>query len=799
MGVLWLCCVPPVFGQDAQPAQSEASRQSAAVELARAGRLDEALAELARLRAGDPGSTSLLYDEIVVLGWAERDGAVRDRAADVDREAAPLHVLLTVGKSLRNLRRFDEAVEWYARALQSAPSSPDARLGLALTYADAGRFERAERTLAPLADTPGQRVAAGIARAYIDERAGRWMSALSSYDRVLERAPDNPAALRGKALVLRRLLLPSEALSIAEAHPGILTDNEVARLRADEIALEVRYGTQVDYPVGQRHAAIDRAIAALDAYLAQGVDDPRTELALRSDRIIALAERGSSAEAVDAFERLESEHADLSAAVLAAAGKAYLDVRAPERALEVLERAVELAPRNLDLSFALFYAYGDLGRTDTALALARRIASDLPLTLGPAGSPAARPNPDRIRAEILVALALAYADRLDEAQAHLEGWLAEAPNNPDLRHELANIYRWRGWPDRSLFQYRQVLALEPELLEARVGRAYTQLDRNRFEDVEAEVEALNTDFAEQSSVERLTTLWTVHNRSELSFDANAHDSSGVTFGSSQYDWSLTWLSAPIDYRYRAYVSSRDAFAEFPEGESRRRRLAAGARYQYGRWLASAELSADRRGGGLGARGSAEYRLDDYWSLSSFVELESDTVPLRGYRVGIDSNLVGVGARYAPDETMTLSMSAEHERLSDGNSRTQASARGRRRLLNESEMIVELVGEAFLGRRNREDVPYFSPLRDTGVIVGVETQWQAYRRYERSLTHILRGEIGLYDQSGYPRGTIARLAYMLPMELSPGFSAWLGVWRNRMFYDGVEEYSTTASLSLQVRF
>jgi hypothetical protein len=41
--------------------------------------------------------------------------------------------------------------------------------------------------------------------------------------------------------------------------------------------------------------------------------------------------------------------------------------------------------------------------------------------------------------------------------------------------------------------------------------------------------------------------------------------------------------------------------------------------------------------------------------------------------------------------------------------------------------------------------------------------------------------------------------MMPFELSTAFSAWFGIWRNRMFYDGAQEYETTASVSLQVRF
>ncbi len=768
--------------------------------MARAGSYAPALEVLARLRGLYPDDAALLHDEITVLGWAERDDDVRERTALVDPGTAPDYVLLAIAKSMRNLARFDEAIAWYARIVGSNPSHTEARLGLALAHADGGDVEAARQALLPLQDNSDLAVAVELAQAYIEERSGRLLTALAAYDRVLEHDADHYDALRGKALVLRRLLLPTEALALATAHPGILSDAEITRLRADEIALQVRFGEQVAYPVEQEHVMRDRAIDALDDYLASGVTDPQTEVALRLDRIIALAGRRASREAIDAFEAMRAEQPVLPVPVLAAAGKAYLDLREPALALDVLQQAVALEPGNIELESALFYAYTDLDRLDAALALAQQVVARLPVMLGPADSPTAQPNPDRMRAEMLVGIALTYAGRLDEAQAHLEKLLAAAPHNPDVRHELANVYRWRGWLDRSLFEYQQVLAVEPELLEARVGRAYTELDRGHFDAVAAELASLNARFSRRPGVARLNTLWTVHNRSELRVDATALDSSGVTFGARQRSLGLTWLSAPIDYRYRWFVRSFDNFAEFPEGESHRRRLGAGLQYQYGRWLASAELSGSRDGGGeLGLRGNAEYRFNDYWALFSSVEIQSDQVQLRGHRVGVESDLIGVGARYAPHESLTLQLSAELENLSDGNSRRQLAAQGRKRLVNRSKLVVEALGQAYVGNRDRDDVPYFSPLRDVGAFAGAEAQWRVLSRYERRVTHILRAEAGFYDQSGFSRGRLWRVSYMLPVDLSPTLSTWFGLWRARMFYDGAEEYQTTASFSLQVRF
>ncbi len=791
-----LCQAAPVAAQASTLHNTDVAGQAAAIEIARAGRYDEAIQELNLLRATYPESAELLFDEIVVRNWAEQDEQVRALAANLDPAEAPVHVQVAVGKSLRNLRLFEDSIEWYRSAVEADADDVEARLGLAFAYADAGKFVLAEQTLSPLRSVPEHSTSADLALAYVQKHAGMRLQAITSYDRVLARDPQHQEALRGKVLLLRSLLLPSEALALARSHPGILSDAEIERLKADEIALQVRYGTEVPYPAAQQRAMIDRAIAALETYLAAGTADPQTELALRFDRIIALAERGSSAEAVEAFEQLPADHPELTAPVLAAAGKAYLDIREPEMAHAVLDRAAALDPEDVELQFALFYAHAERGELNRALLLAEQLAASIPATLRPSG----QPNPDRLRAEILVGIALAYSDRLGDAQAHLEQLLAEAPNNPDLRHELANIYRWRGWYDRSLFEYQQVLAVEPEMLEARVGRARTELDRSRFGAVASEVAALNREFANEPAVERLTSAWQAHNSSELRVEASTHTSSGVTFGSDQYQLGLTWLTAPIKHRLRASLSTRDSFADFPEGDSRRQRAAAGLHYQYGRWLATTEVSGNRDGGNdIGALASVGYRLSDFWVLSSAVELNSDSVPMRGHRVGVENDLLRIGARYAPHEELSLELGATSEQLSDDNERKLLWAEGRRRVINRPKVVVEVIGEAFVGERLTDQVAYYSPLRDAGVFIGAETQLPALRRYERRMTHIFRAEVGTYDQSGYDRGTVWRAAYMMPLELGPRFAAWFGIWRSRMFYDGAKEYSTTASATMQFRF
>ncbi|MFQ5549569.1 MAG: poly-beta-1,6 N-acetyl-D-glucosamine export porin PgaA, partial [Woeseia sp.] len=579
-----------------------------AIDLARSGEFDEALGILWALREADPDDLRLLYDETVVLAWAGQDDRVLRNAKLIDLGAAPAYVLSAVAKSARNSGDFEGATQWYSILVGRDAADLDARTGLAMTHADAGKPEQAWSVISAAPDDQRNAVRLRLTEAYVYERQGRFMEALARYQGVLEAAPGNRAALRGTALVLRMALLPSEALALAREHPGILDDEEVVQLEADVAALEVRLGGQTAYPPSRRHEGTDRALAHIDSLLARADLDPAVRLRLRYDRIVALADRLRMPEAIADFEALAADPEDVPAYVLREVGRAYLHEREPEQATRVLELAVAQDPDDTDAKVQLFFTYSDLHQPGRALDLAESLLAGLDPTRQVTGSAVVKGNDTYLQAAVLAGLARAYADRLAESQEYFEQLRARYPNNSDIRQELANVYRWRGWLDRSLSEYAQVLAVEPDLLSARVGYAHTRLDSRDYLAVEQELRALSEHYSDERAVQDLAKRWQAHERSELSLDARAGESSGQTFGEDQYRVDALWLSRPIARRYRALVYTHDAFAEFPEGEARRRRLGAGIEYRYGRWQARARLSADRSGGDAGVRASFDYRL-----------------------------------------------------------------------------------------------------------------------------------------------------------------------------------------------
>ncbi len=637
-----------------------------------------------------------------------------------------------------------------------------------------------------------------LGRAYAYYALGESLLALASYDRLLDQSPDHFDALRGKALVLRSMLLPTQALELAAAHPGILTDEEVARLRVDEVAIRVRLTARTPYPDEHRNASIAETLTAVEEVVT-ATADAEASRALMLDRIVALADSFQAAAAIAAYEEQDDDAPFSQDYVLGALAKAYLQERQPGQALRMLEAAIELDPQDIELKFALVYTYLELERYGDAYELTRAL-TELPMTNSQPGSAVAKGNEDRMRAELIAGIAEAYGDQLATAQSRFEGLLAEAPNNSDLRHELANVYRWRGWLDRSLYEYRQVLAVDDELLSARIGYAHAQMDAREFGDVDQAVADLSNSYPREPSTTDLARRWQVHNRSELDVSGSVGDSSGATFGSDYYSIDTRWFTQPKGYHFRGFVHLHDGFADFPEGESRRRRIGAGLEYRGPRWTAVGELSAARDGGGeLGFAGNFDWRISDQWALLGLLELDSDVVQLRAQRVGLETDVIGLGARFAPHESASVEFGWQTQEYTDNNRIDRVTADGRYRFLNRprSKLEATLAIEATTSRQ--QNVVYYSPSRDLSVLAGLRHEFRIFRRYDRSLVQTVHVTSGRYDQGAFAADSIWTATYDIDWRLSDRLTVGVGAERLGQFFDGNREYSTVALARVNARF
>ncbi|HLS55928.1 MAG TPA: tetratricopeptide repeat protein, partial [Zeimonas sp.] len=410
------------------PAQAS-DAHGAAIELARGGEHAAALAALERLAAERPEDLGLVFDQVVVLGWAGRDEEALFRAAGLDLARAPAYVLEGIGRSARNLKRFDLAHSVYRRSLDAHPDRTESLTGLALTLSDQGRHAEAARLLDEALAAPGQgiperagrRATLLVARATAAEFAGDWVGALSFHQRALQAEPRHREALVGVVRCAARLGAPHLAADIAARHPRLLSDADVAALAGDSTAMQIRWGRiQERIESGDaRFAWLDQALARSEPAAAQLAEALARRRAggvasldvgtgrLLGDRIVALELRRRPGDAVALYESMLEAGVAVPGYALGSVADALLAIRRPEAAAGLYREVLAVRPDDFEASLGLFFALVESELLDDALAHADALAERTPTWRSPG-----RANPDAVTARTTPALGRLYGDRL---------------------------------------------------------------------------------------------------------------------------------------------------------------------------------------------------------------------------------------------------------------------------------------------------------------------------------------------------------------------------------------------------
>jgi biofilm PGA synthesis protein PgaA len=247
------------------------------------------------------------------------------------------------------------------------------------------------------------------------------------------------------------------------------------------------------------------------------------------------------------------------------------------------------------------------------------------------------------------------------------------------------------------------------------------------------------------------------------------------------------------------LSAHDAFAEFPEGEARRRRIGAGLDYRFRRWTARASVTATTAGEDAGLRSFVSYRLNDVLRLGARFETESNATPLRGARVGVSSTLVGTEAIWQPHESTRVDAGIELIDLSDGNRTLALRAAGEHRLVNL--LTYDLSGLASIDviRNDDDNVSYFSPIRSVVWTAGLRNEHQIFRRYDFALAHSLTARVGQHIQKFYGSDAIWNIEYRFNADINDRMYTYIGISRASNVYDGDREYRTAGIAGFGGRF
>ncbi len=791
------CVVTPVAG--ASGLKSPAVEHRAAVAQARQGEYDSALQRLSVLVKAYPARPLFLHDYISVLAWAGRDDEVLAQLPRLDLKRTPGYVLNAIGKSARNRQQPELAIKVYRAALKRKSGKRQARLGLALSLAEAGQPFKADEQMRILLRSDPDSVELLEAVAYVRQADRDYAGAITAYDRLLAKHPEHRAARRGRILNMIHLGATHEAVRLARRETDLFSAEEHQQIAAHQAAAEVRWGRLPAVNPAHRHRDTERAITLLKNQYQQ-MEDKTTLSALRNrfELVHAYRNRRHMRKAVALYEQLRDQGVkQFPPYVQAAAGEAYLSLHQPEQAVVLLKRAVKGYPDDLDAQYALYYAYLESGQYEKSLAHIDALAASLPEKEWQPGGKEWRWSADKLYAQTVAAQARAYVGKLDLAERRLRLLVAHAPADHDARNALAGVALWRGWPRQALTEYRIVLAQDPENLGARTGVARVMSMRGDVAGTDRALASLFVHYSDDPHVQDLLREAKVGKMRELWIGVNGGSSSSLYQGSSELTTETYYYDKPWQPGLRPFVFLLYSEADFSGQTATRSRLAAGLHYRGQDLILRGSISDGDGSPGMSLQG--DWSLTDRWygrlSLDSF----SNQTPLQAELSGVEAWSFSAGTEYRFHESRSLGISAQYMDFDDGNRRQTVSAFGRQRLINSMRYRLEGELTAYRQTNSEDSAAYFNPSRQNSIELGFNNQWKTWRHYEKSMHQRLLVNVGTSSQQGFDTELTWRVGYEHHWSFSRQLSLSYGISRARPVYDGRQEYSTRGFMNFYARF
>jgi len=742
---------------------------------ARAGHYAPALNALRQVPANQ-ATTGQISDHLQIASWAGLDAEVVKVYETQGRDRAlPIQALAATARAYRNLKRWDSATEVYNKALALEPQNPDLQLGLALTQADAGKPDeavtRAKALVAAKPDDPSRRLALG----YALTRAGSNYDALFEYDQAFIRAGNKPEVAREYVVALQRARLPEPALRLARQRPGLIDPVTLRRLEGDLAAERVRLAELATRSEKERYVIADRALADYDQLIATWSADPQVQddvIRWRIDRMGALKARARTADVISEYQKLLAEGIKIPTYALRWVASSYLDQRQPEIATDLYRQVLQAPDADvgdrLADSTALYYSLLESDKADEA----RKVAEDLAKSQKPRielkGLPAGNPNDEWMDAQQLAAQAGTYGSDLTQGEERLQTLVNQAPGNVGLRLAQSDLYLARAWPRRAENQLKETESMVPRDAGLEIAQANTAMDLQEWRQMDALTDDVVARFPDNRQVQRLARQREVHDMAELRVEAyggksygGGDNDVGAVNGSKDFGIETTLYSPPIDEDWRVFAGVGYATGDFEEGTGHHRFQRVGLERRTRDMTLEAEVSNHSYGFGdkLGGRLAIARDIDDHWQYGGSLEYLSAQTPLRALNSDIYANGGSGFIRWRANESREWRLSVSPSHFSDGNNRVEALLTGREGVYSSPGVQVDLGLEVSTSHNSKsDDVPYFNPKSDFGVLPTVSVNHVLYHRYETSWSQQFQVGAGTYSQRDHGTAGMGLLGY-----------------------------------------
>jgi tetratricopeptide (TPR) repeat protein len=449
----------------------------------------EALAELERAIAADPGSPELLADLSALQlrqGNQEAALAALQRAAELDPTSAENHMLLA--SLYASLNQTDRAIAEYQAVVKLNPDHQKAVLNLASLYGVQGEYTKAYELLEGYMRRHPENILASYYLARMALELKKYPEAEQVYLSVLSQRPNFEMALFDLAYLYEATDRVPEAESIYRKILSVDADNEQARSRLGDLYLR-----QENY-----RGALEEFQKVLDG------KERGLELQLK----VALIhlELGEFDQAIALLEGMAAAHPG-NGQIRYYLGAAYLEKQDFGRAGTEFDKVPEESSYALRAALQRAVIAEKKGDLQAAVDLTRR---------------AIERHPRDAEGYLYLGGFYEAAKRFPEAAAALREGLAVAPDTPRLHFRLGTVLDKMGERQECIRQMEKAIALDPNDVVALNYLGYTLADMGiRLQDAE--------DYIKRALVVRPD-------------DGYITDSLGwVYFKMGRYEEALSWL------------------------------------------------------------------------------------------------------------------------------------------------------------------------------------------------------------------------------------------------------------------
>ena len=651
------------------------------------------------------------------------------------------------------------------------------------------------------------------ARAYLYRHKRDFVSEADTCHDILQLAPNDQAALRGRVFAVSNMGAPHLSVAYAEQNPELFSRAELLSLQQASAGRNIKWGLiESNADIGpKRFETTDKALAQNAVVLAlharyDAIDTPSGRLT-EFDRIVGLCNRVRMPEAIALYEELKERRITIPPYVLAAVAEAYLCQRQPRQARDLYREALTLSRNdreypNREWQMNLFYAYIDTNEFDAARELIDQLGKELPPVLHKGVPGVEVDNEFYEQARVNAARARLYADKLNECQTLLEQTMLAAPHGLDARHAYGDLLMARDQPRAAQQQYASLLIDDPTNMHLAIGIAETALTLNDFDTAKTHLDTLIKNYPENSAVQQLQQHFQAYQHPILSISSSVGKSSTGGGNKGNQDWMVETMfhSATFNQHWRIFEHSFDAEAVFGDVIGTRHRIGIGADYRSPFWQISGELNQDINGlDTIGAILNTSWLPNDQWQLNTGIESDSNNIPLQASAAGITKDALNLGMSYKHQEFRVLSTNLSYSWYSDSNRRIEAGASWMERWLCGPVYNLETHLGVFTSDNSLANAVYFNPNSDLSLDAQMINEWTLWRNYQYNFKNRLALGLGQYWQQDYGSKGIDILRYEHEWNWGPYRALNYGVAYERHPYDGETDKHISASLNLTWHF